>query len=204
MNAMPPGWYPDPGLRPVVRYWDGTRWTDQTLSASTTSDSGSLKTSLPAWGWVLIAVVSTALLAALVTTTVVPRLRSAPHSDRELSVNTAPSDDPVRSDVIPELVLPPGTTRIDGPSSGGVEYWRVPLPHAEVVDRLRVQLPVGRPYGRLAWCGESVSDRPPNGSVDWMWGTDPDYLGVLIQHGPQPDYTRVSIGFDGSPLACHR
>jgi hypothetical protein len=149
-------------------------------------------------------VLSTALLAGLVSAIVMPRLRFASHSDRESSANPTPSIEQVRSEVVPELTLPPGTTRIDGPSSGGVEYWRVPLPYAEVVDRLRRQLPVGRPYGHLAWCGESVSDRPPNGSVDWMWGAEPDYLGVLIQHGPQPDYTRVSIGFDGSPSACHR
>lgn len=24
-----PGWYPEPGRRGVVRYWDGERWTDE-------------------------------------------------------------------------------------------------------------------------------------------------------------------------------
>jgi len=28
--ATPPGWYPDPNLPSQYRWWDGTRWTDQT------------------------------------------------------------------------------------------------------------------------------------------------------------------------------
>ncbi len=26
----PPGWFPDPGGRPNLRYWDGARWTEHT------------------------------------------------------------------------------------------------------------------------------------------------------------------------------
>ncbi|MBV9871436.1 MAG: DUF2510 domain-containing protein [Frankiaceae bacterium] len=29
-TAPPPGWYPDPSIPGSQRYWDGTKWTDQT------------------------------------------------------------------------------------------------------------------------------------------------------------------------------
>lgn len=29
MTEFAPGWYPEPGRRDVVRYWDGQRWTDE-------------------------------------------------------------------------------------------------------------------------------------------------------------------------------
>jgi hypothetical protein len=29
-NGMPPGWYPDPGNAQLLRWWDGTAWTEHT------------------------------------------------------------------------------------------------------------------------------------------------------------------------------
>lgn len=34
-GTVPPGWHPDPTGRHAVRYWDGTRWTDQVSDVST-------------------------------------------------------------------------------------------------------------------------------------------------------------------------
>ena len=31
-SLPPPGWYPDPWARGSHRYWDGQRWTTQTMS----------------------------------------------------------------------------------------------------------------------------------------------------------------------------
>jgi hypothetical protein len=30
----PPGWFADPHLPAMQRYWDGARWTDQTRSTT--------------------------------------------------------------------------------------------------------------------------------------------------------------------------
>lgn len=183
MTATPPDWHPDP------------------VRDERPSPRGAISTRV----WIVIAAVAVFAVLA-VSAIALPRLfsRSAGPSHEGSRAPAHSSAETLHSKVIPELVLPPGTTPFGGPSVDRVEYWRVPLPFDEVVDQLRAQLPVGRPYGRLQWCGESVSHQPPSGSVDWRWGAEPDYLAVLVQHGSAPDSTGLSIGFDGDPLACRR
>lgn len=185
-------------------------WTEHASTSGQPDQNRSARRGIPTRVWIAVAAASAVTLVVL-GINVFPRLSSrmtemsqdAPPATTQVSRTPAPSG-PLRSTVIPDLVLPLGTVPFGGPSTDRVEYWRVPLPFDEAVDQLRAQLPVGRPYGRLMWCGEAVSDRPSSGSVAWRWGADPDYLSVLVQHGSEKDSTGLSIGFDGNPLACRR
>ena len=42
--AQPPGWYADPQLPGMQRWWDGTKWTDQTAPGATAANPSDSRT----------------------------------------------------------------------------------------------------------------------------------------------------------------
>lgn len=75
-----PGWYPDPqGTRPdIVRYWDGSAWTDRWTRAEQTK-AGFGEKFKRRWGWALLVV------AALNAVTLFARLGQPPALDSSLN-----------------------------------------------------------------------------------------------------------------------
>jgi Protein of unknown function (DUF2510) len=39
-GALPPGWYPTPGIPGVLQWWDGIRWTGEVRDADPGPDGG--------------------------------------------------------------------------------------------------------------------------------------------------------------------
>jgi hypothetical protein len=48
-NAVPPGWYTDPGMVGTQRYWDGQCWTDSHAPMSPARPSHAPSAGLPDW-----------------------------------------------------------------------------------------------------------------------------------------------------------
>ena len=192
MNATPPGWYPDPNGQPGLRYYDGSRWTDQTGPAAGHPTPAQPRRGAPTWVWAAAAV-GVAVVVAIVVGVIV--VKSGPPMPDD-SATTSPPARPARSTLIPELQLPEGTTKRDYQSQ---EVFDVEQPFAETVDAVRSQLPIGRVYDGLAWCAESDAG---DESTTWSWGDERDYLSVWVSSSPQNPGSTVQIERAPRPAGC--
>jgi hypothetical protein len=46
-SSQPPGWYPAPGSPPLLRWWDGIRWTGETREADSSDQPASQQAGQP-------------------------------------------------------------------------------------------------------------------------------------------------------------
>jgi hypothetical protein len=199
MSSIPPGWYPDPSGRAGLRYFDGGRWTEH---ANAPPGSGGFaagagpqaRRGLPNWAWAAIAV-GLALIVSVVVAVVVFK-SGPPMPDDSSALSTGPAGPPPGSELIPEMEMPPGTTRRDYTSH---EHFDVPLPYADTVEALGPQLPIGRAYDGLAWCTESNSR---GDSTTWSWGNESDYLSVWVYPAPQGSGSEVQVAREPEPSGC--
>lgn len=71
-----------------------------------------------------------------------------------------------RSGVLP-ITVPEGSTG-GGDSTDGWETWQTPTPVSYNVRMLLAQLPVGKPFLGVPWCGSS---KGRDGSQQWDWAS---------------------------------
>lgn len=171
MNTMPAGWYPDPS-------GDGR---------------STARRGLPNWAWAVIAAGLTLVVVVVVAVVV---LDSGPSSPGVPSTPSASA----RSDLIPEMQLPPGTTRIGHHPRRPNEFWNVPLPYADTVEDVRPELPIGRAYDGLAWCTEYTKGE----LTIWSWGGESDHLSVTVNPAADGDGSEVAVAREPSPSGCRR
>ena len=174
MNTMPAGWYPDPG-------GDGR---------------STARRGLPNGAWAVIAVGLTLVVVVVVVVVAVVVLDSGPSSPGVPSTPSASA----RSDLIPEMQLPPGTIRIGHHPTGPNEFWNVPLPYADTVEDVRPELPIGRAYVGLAWCTEFTKGE----LTIWSWGNESDHLSVTVNPAADGDGSEVAVAREPSPSGCRR
>ena len=148
---------------------------------------------LPNRAWAAVAVGLT-LVVVVVVAVVVPD--SGPSSPGVPSTPSASA----RSDLIPEMQLPPGTTRIGHNPTGPNEFWNVLLPYADAVEDVRLELPIGKTYDGLAWCTEFTKGE----LTIWSWGDESDYLSVTINPAADGDGSEVAVAREPSPSGCRR
>lgn len=199
MSDTPAGWYPDPGGQGGVRYFDGQGWTERVQPGPAPVDPQRSRR-VPPWAWVVVAAVLVSLVLVLaVAIKAADRMPAMPDSHSPAPTAAAPA----RSQLIPELEFPTGTTRFGHPPYGPNEFWTVPLPYPETVNTLRRSLPVNRDYDGLPWCTE----------FDWRdeltifsWGDTPDYLSVQVSPSVSDGEvsSQVSIGRAPHPSGCRR
>jgi hypothetical protein len=110
-------------------------------------------------------------------------------------ITTTASGAAPHSQLLPDLVLPVGSTSPEstspGDASNGAESWRVPASwgaNSKLVDDLRSQLPLSKPYDGLAWCQETGTASP--GGIEWSWDDGQHYINVAV------DDHDVNIGRD--------
>ncbi len=155
---------------------------------------------MPAWVWVAVAALLISLVLALaVVVKVADRVPPMPDEDSgAIPATVAP-----RSQLLPELEFPAGTTRFDHPPYGPNEFWTVPLPYAETAVLLRRSLPVDKAYDGLPWCTEFSWGHE---LTIFSWGDSSDYLSVQVSPGAlDPEVsTLVSIGREPYPTGCRR
>lgn len=114
---------------------------------------------------------------------------------RSIESSSAPSGPPPNSDLIPELVLPAGSTAVGHDPDGTRESCEMTVPYADAVKVLRAQLPISSDYHGLRWCGEHVESE----LTMWTWGDKNDLLFVLVD-GAVRTGSRVAITHKGPSL----
>lgn len=178
--------------RPVGRYPDPSA-----VGGLATDSRSAARRGLPNWAWAAIAVGLTLVVVIVVAVVVLdsgpsyPGVASAPSLARNASA---------RSDLLPEMQLPPGTTRVGHDPTGPSEFWTVPLPYADTVEKVRPELPIGRSYRGLAWCTEFTKGE----LTIWSWGDETDYLSVTVDPATERNGSEVAVAREASASGCQR
>lgn len=78
-KALNAGWYPDEHSKTLLRYWDGTRWTEQTAARP------GARSGLPGWAWWVIggSVLALVLVLLIAAAVVVPVYLNQRAEDQE-------------------------------------------------------------------------------------------------------------------------
>lgn len=95
-------------------------------------------------------------------------------------VTTTPSGPAAQSQLLPELVLPVGST--SSGSKDGFEIWNVPASwgqQSNILADLRSQLPLSKPYNGLAWCNEHETNFKTH-SLVWTWDDGQNAISVNV------------------------
>lgn len=98
------------------------------------------------------------------------------------------------------LVLLVGSTAEANSDGKQQERWNVPTPHADTVQHLRAQLPVGFGHDGLPFCIEGIGHE----LTIWCWGTKADYVTVLVSPSGLTTGSEVSISREPYTDACGR
>jgi uncharacterized protein YceK len=97
-------------------------------------------------------------------------------------VTTTASGPAPHSQLLPDLALPPGSTSVVIPDRT-FEDWTVPASwgsQSKILDSIRSQLPLSKPYDGLPWCNESVANTK-TGGLEWTWDDGKNYIIVTVQ-----------------------
>ena len=120
------------------------------------------------------------------------------------SSSLAPTGAPQPSVMFKGVLVPPGAQR-EPPENVApdMENWDVPGPFAETVAAEQALLPIGKPLGRLPWCGPFPLPARP-GQTGWIWGTARNGLAVLVVGDPNESaivihHTGSAIGYCNWP-----
>lgn len=234
------GWYPDPSGARGQRYFDGNDWTEHRAGLprwpAPSPPTGLPQTPqrrIPPWVWVAFAAAAVVVLiiggmlvshkgSRSISTRKSTTISGTPTQSSTTAATTSappPAGPPLHSQVVPELVLPAGSTRDYSPpgqplpsplnnsvSEIAVEVWTVPRDVASEAADVRSQLPINRPYDGLPWCADDSN--PKLQLSQWDWGTAEDFVMVAVTpnvlpsgaHGPGSE-VHVSRGPD--TVGCH-
>ncbi|MEN3221221.1 DUF2510 domain-containing protein [Mycolicibacterium porcinum] len=204
MSAQP-GWYPSPDGQRVFRYFDGTRWTDQTNIALPAADQPRTGSSKRAWFLVAALGLVVVVVAGVLVSTLVDFGKRTSAEGGEGGPSATLSS---RSVLIPELNLAPGSKLADQ-HAGQWEQWDVPMEFPLTVEALRQQLPIGRDYDGLPWCSEYSRPTKIDGVrydlTTWSWGSEADFMSVSMNPAPwEKSHTEVMLSREPSESGCVR
>ena len=96
-------------------------------------------------------------------------------------VTTTASGAAPHSQILPELVLPAGSTSVES-NDHTFEDWTVPASwgaQSKILDDIRSQLPLTKLYDGLPWCNESATAK--TGGPKWSWDDGQNYIDVKVQ-----------------------
>ena len=94
------------------------------------------------------------------------------------TASTTPIAQPPHSQLI-DVVLPLGSTC---DCSSGIEVWKMPSrsgSYSDILENLRAQLPLNKPFDGLPWRGEQVN--PTTDSTTWKWDDGHKRIVVMVQ-----------------------
>lgn len=127
MSQTPAGWYPDPNLAGVVRYWDGENWTDHTSQSSAQPPPsspppphqhvpGDMQPNqswwkrpagpLPVWAWIVGALLVIGIIGAATDNPAEQKIASRPSSRASLDHRSATTP------TAPQTAEAPATTAV--------------------------------------------------------------------------------------------
>lgn len=88
----PPGWHPDPGGTPQLRWWDGQRWTDHLAdqpSFPPTATRPSAAATRTIWPWILGGVIAVVFLGGVCTAIAIPTFIGARDRAQDLAAQSS-------------------------------------------------------------------------------------------------------------------